>query len=121
MTRFTRILTLATILLGQIVLTGQTFAMADCHGEEDRGDMVATGLSLHPDHDTHAGDHTHAEGKAPSGACQCADGVHCGQLTLVLAPGAAMPDVARAEAHHPPEVMKRPALAHRRNPDRPPA
>ncbi len=125
MNRVTRTLAMAAILLGQLMLSGQTFAMPACHGEADHAGMATSAASTDApdaDHSAHAGhDHVDADEEAGPASCQCAGSMHCGQLTQMMSTVAVLSSDTAAGEHHAADVLEQPSLAYRRYPDRPPA
>lgn len=105
-----RILVLLAALAGQFAMAGQVFALPDCHG---------TGTTAHAA--TNHDGHVHHEAGAADTDCRCPLSLHCGHAATAVDGGGGFAVTA-------PQAMRRAipqaadtALAHKFDPERPPA
>jgi hypothetical protein len=111
-----RSLLLILILFGQVILAEQSFAMGDCHSPV----TTAAAPEASAPHHGHGTPVRVAQADAGHD-CSCAAGAHCGLVALLLPE---RPAQLPAVAVHPIQPLNQawpPAVAHRRNPDRPPS
>lgn len=104
-----RILVLLAALAGQFAMAGQAFALPDCHG---------TGTAAHAatSHDGHG---HHETGTAVTD-CHCPLSLHCGHAATAVDAGGGFAVTPQA-THRPIPLTADTTLAHKSDPERPPA